>query len=146
MEQALRIYNDIANRLLSPNLRPGEYPGVLRNGSTGTAVRELQFYLYLMSAYQSSIPSVSIDGRFGAATEAAVRAYQRFAGLTVDGIVGRKTWDSLYGKASALRSSGPVVTLKRLPYPARRSPSAPTAAPCSTTPCFYSASPTTTTV
>lgn len=111
------VYNDIANRLLSPSLRPGEYPGVLRNGSTGTAVRELQFYLYLMSAYQSSIPSVSIDGRFGSATEAAVRAYQRFAGLTVDGIVGRKTWDSLYGKASALRSSGPVVTLKRLPYP-----------------------------
>ena len=111
------VYNDIANRLLSPSLRPGEYPGVLRNGSTGTAVRELQFYLYLMSAYQSSIPSVSIDGRFGAATEAAVRAYQRFAGLTVDGIVGRKTWDSLYGKASVLRSSGPVVTLKRLPYP-----------------------------
>ena len=111
------VYNDIANRLLSPSLRPGEYPGVLRNGSTGTAVRELQFYLYLMSAYQSSIPSVSIDGRFGAATEAAVRAYQRFAGLTVDGIVGRKTWGSLYGKASALRSSGPVVTLKRLPYP-----------------------------
>ena len=111
------VYNDIANRLLSPSLRPGEYPGVLRNGSTGTAVRELQFYLYLMSAYQSSIPSVSIDGRFGAATEAAVRAYQRFAGLTVDGIVGRKTWDSIYGKASALRSSGPVVTLKRLPYP-----------------------------
>ena len=70
-----------------------------------------------MSAYQSKHPSVSIDGRFGAATEAAVRAYQRFAGLTVDGIVGRKTWDSLYGKASALRSSGPVVTLKRLPYP-----------------------------
>ena len=47
------VYNDIANRLLSPSLRPGEYPGVLRNGSTGTAVRELQFYLYLMSAYQS---------------------------------------------------------------------------------------------
>ena len=111
------VYNDIANRLLSSSLRPGEYPGLLRSGSTGTAVRELQFYLYLMSAYQSSIPSVSIDGRFGAATEAAVRAYQRFAGLTVDGIVGRKTWDSLYRKASALRSSGPVVTLKRLPYP-----------------------------
>ena len=113
------VYNDIANRLLSPSLRPGEYPGVLRNGSTGTAVRELQFYLYLMSAYQSSIPSVSIDGRFGADTEAAVRAYQRFAGLTVDGIVGRTTWDSLYSKASALRSSGPVVTLKRLPYPGK---------------------------
>ncbi len=111
------VYNDIANRLLSSSLRPGEYPGILRRGSSGTAVRELQFYLYLLSAYESSIPAVGIDGSFGAATENAVRAYQRFAGLTVDGIVGRATWESLYGKASALRSSGPVVTLKRLPYP-----------------------------
>ena len=111
------VYNDIANKLLSSSLRPGEYPGVLRNGSSGTAVRELQFYLYLMSAYESSIPPVSIDGKFGADTERAVRAYQRFAGLTVDGIVGRTTWNSLYDKASTLRASGPVVTLKRLPYP-----------------------------
>ena len=111
------VYNDIANRLLTASLRPGEYPGVLRRGSTGTAVRELQFYLYLMSAYESSIPAVSIDGSFGAATENAVRAYQRFAKLTVDGVVGRTTWNSLYGKASILRVSGPVVTLKRLPYP-----------------------------
>ena len=111
------VYNDIANKLLSSSLRPGEYPGVLRNGSSGTAVRELQFYLYLMSAYESSIPAIGIDGQFGASTEAAVRAYQRFAGLTVDGIVGRTTWNSLYDKASTLRTSGPVVTLKRLPYP-----------------------------
>ena len=113
------VYNDIANKLLSSSLRPGEYPGILRRGSSGTAVRELQFYLYLLSAYESSIPAVGIDGSFGAATENAVRAYQRFAGLTVDGIVGRVTWESLYGKASALRSSGPVVTLKRLPYPGK---------------------------
>ena len=111
------VYNDIANKLLSSSLRPGEYPGVLRSGSSGTAVRELQFYLYLMSAYESSIPAIAIDGQFGASTEAAVRAYQRFAGLTVDGIVGRTTWNSLYDKASTLRASGPVVTLKRLPYP-----------------------------
>ena len=116
-QKLYEVYNDIANKLLSASLRPGEYPGLLRRGSTGTAVRELQFYLYLMSAYETSIPAVSIDGSFGAATEAAVRAYQRFAGLSVDGVVGRTTWSSLYGKASALRSSGPVVTLKRLPYP-----------------------------
>ena len=116
-QKLYEVYNDIANRLLSSSLRPGEYPGVLRTGSSGTAVRELQFYLYLMSAYESSIPPVSIDGKFGADTERAVRAYQRFAGLTVDGVVGRTTWNSLYGRASQLRSSGPVVTLKRLPYP-----------------------------
>ena len=116
-QKLYEVYNDIANRLLSSSLRPGEYPGVLRTGSSGTAVRELQFYLYLMSAYESSIPVVSIDGSFGAATENAVRAYQRFAKLTVDGVVGRTTWNSLYSKASILRVSGPVVTLKRLPYP-----------------------------
>ena len=116
-QKLYEVYNDIANRLLSSSLRPGEYPGVLRIGASGTAVRELQFYLYLMSAYESSIPAIAIDGRFGTSTEAAVRAYQRFAGLTVDGVVGRATWNSLYGKASTLRTSGPVVTLKRLPYP-----------------------------
>ena len=111
------VYNDIANKLLSPSLRPGEYPGVLRQGSTGTSVRELQYYLYLMSAYESSIPSVSIDGQFGPATDRSVRAFQRLAGLTVDGIVGRTTWDTLYRRASQLRLSGPVVTVTRMPYP-----------------------------
>lgn len=111
------VYTGIANKLLSPSLRPGEFPGTLRRGSSGTAVRELQYYLYIMSAYESSLPSVTIDGQFGAATEAAVRAYQRFAGLTVDGVVGRTTWDALYRQASLLRQSGPVITVERLPYP-----------------------------
>ena len=109
------VYNDAANDLLAPNLRPGDYPGVLRVGSSGRAV--LQFYLYILSAYQSSIPAVSIDGRFGPSTEASVRAYQKFAGLTVDGIVGRATWDSLYKRASQLRQSGPVIVFERQPWP-----------------------------
>lgn len=111
------VYTGIANKLLSPSLRPGDFPGTLRRGSSGTAVRELQYYLYIMSAYESSLPSVTIDGQFGAATEAAVRAYQRFAGLTVDGVVGRVTWNTLYAQASLLRISGPVITVERLPYP-----------------------------
>ena len=111
------VYNGIANDLLDASLRPGDFPGTLRLGSTGTAVRELQFYLYLVSAYESAIPAVAIDGSFGAATEASVRAFQRFAGLTVDGIVGQATWDALYSLASRLRLSGPVITITRRPYP-----------------------------
>jgi N-acetylmuramoyl-L-alanine amidase len=35
------------------------------------------------------------DGIFGAGTENAVKSFQRHHGLTVDGIVGKKTWDKL---------------------------------------------------
>ncbi len=111
------VYTDIANDLLSSSLRPGEFPGALRRGSTGRAVRELQYYLYLVSVYDPSLPTVSIDGTFGAATENVVRAYQRLAGLTVDGIVGQTTWTSLYAQTNWLRASGPVVTLNRMDYP-----------------------------
>ena len=143
MEKAVRGVQRYRQPAAFPSLRPGEYPGVLRTGSSGTAVRELQFYLYLMSAYESSIPPVSIDGKFGADTERAVRAYQRFAGLTVDGIVGRTTWNSLYGRASQLRSSGPVVTFKASALPRHPADSGAAAARrcCTTLPAFCSASP-----
>lgn len=36
--------------------------------------------------------SVAVDGDFGPDTEAGVRRFQESAGLTVDGIVGDKTW------------------------------------------------------
>ena len=111
------VYTDIANDLLSSSLRPGDFPGTLRRGSTGRAVRELQYYLYLMHSYDASIPSVSIDGNFGAGTEAAVKAFQRLFGLTADGVVGRATWDTLYAQVNRLRLSGPVVSLTRMEYP-----------------------------
>ena len=111
------VYTDIANDLLSEKLRPGEFPGTLRRGASGRAVRELQYYLYLMSVYEPTLPSVTIDGEYGSATEKAVRAYQRLAGLTADGVAGRATWNSLYARASRLRLSGPVVTVNRMSYP-----------------------------
>ena len=111
------VYTDIANDLLAEGLRPGEFPGVLRRGASGRAVRELQYYLYLMHTYNPSLPSVNIDGNFGAATEAAVRAFQRSAGLTSDGVVGRATWENLYAQANILRQAGPVVTVNRMAYP-----------------------------
>ena len=111
------VYTDIANDLLAEGLRPGEFSGVLRRGASGRAVRELQYYLYLMHTYNLSLPSVNIDGNFGAATEAAVRAFQRSAGLTSDGVVGRATWENLYAQANILRQAGPVVTVNRMAYP-----------------------------
>lgn len=62
---------------------------VLRRGSFGDAVRELQELLVAKGF------AISIDSDFGAATELAVMTFQKSNGLTVDGIVGRNTWVSL---------------------------------------------------
>lgn len=56
----------------------------LRRGDTGDFVKQLQTKLRLTA-----------DGSFGAATEAALRAFQREHNMVPDGITGPKTWMQL---------------------------------------------------
>ena len=73
-------------------LSDGTWGGtVLRVGSSGSAVEQLQFWLNTLAQYESSIPSVTVDGVYGSGTAGAVRAFQRRYGLSVDGVVGRAT-------------------------------------------------------
>lgn len=108
------IYQDVANNLLNENERPGTYPGSpLRSGSSGTAVREAQYYLILLSAYYPTIPRIELDGEYGTATVNAVKAFQTLMGLTADGIIGPTTWEALYTQANKLRTSaGPVQAFR----------------------------------
>jgi len=55
----------------------------------GEAVTSLQYLL------QQSGATLTVDGKFGPVTDAAVRAYQKAQGLTVDGVVGIKAWQDL---------------------------------------------------
>ena len=108
----------VANKIVDYNVTPGQFTATVRQGSSGTAVRAVQFYLRRLSAYYSELPAVTVDGTFGTATTRAVRAWQERAGLTVDGTVGRLTWQSIYDAVQALETSGPVVRAVRLPSPA----------------------------
>ena len=65
-------------------------PPTIKKGSTGDAVKLAQ---QLLSAY--GYPVGPIDGAFGVNTENAVKQFQTDYGLTVDGIVGPKTWAML---------------------------------------------------
>ena len=60
---------------------------VLKIGSTGMPVRRAQKRMSLVG-YDVG----GVDGRYGTATEAAVKKLQQQRSLTVDGIVGPQTW------------------------------------------------------
>lgn len=67
----------------------------LKKGSKGEPVKALQRMLWAMGYELGN--NNPIDGDFGSKTDGAVRAYQRNKGLTVDGVVGPKTWAKLLG-------------------------------------------------
>ena len=72
------------------------YPGIpLRLGSRDDAVRVLQEYLRLIAATIQEIPTVSVTGFFGEQTQAAVRAFQSYAGIPQNGMVGSVTWNAI---------------------------------------------------
>ncbi|MCL2670493.1 MAG: LysM peptidoglycan-binding domain-containing protein [Clostridiales bacterium] len=71
------------------------FPGTLRMGSEGNNVRILQQNLNLIADRNMAIPRLVVDGVFGPATQASVLAFQRYYGLTPDGIVGSLTWNRL---------------------------------------------------
>ena len=61
----------------------------LTQGDTGQAVQTLQTRLNVWGA------TLTVDGNFGPATLAAVKAFQAAQKLTVDGIAGPQTWSAL---------------------------------------------------
>ena len=73
---------------------------VLRQGISGDAVRALQTDLITIGH------CLIIDGRFGPATDAAVRQFQSSQGLVTDGIVGARTRKAL--DAALDRGSGDI--------------------------------------
>ena len=90
---------------LGGEVSSGPWPGVvLRLGDEGLAVQVLQFWLADLALYDSSLPAVTVDGVYGAATRRAVAAFQQEAGLTADGVVGQLTWEALYAAWRNLQS------------------------------------------
>ena len=69
---------------------------VLRQGSRGQDVVTLQYLLNVISRYYPSVPAPAQDGIFGSGTRQSVIAFQQAMGLDADGIVGARTWQSLY--------------------------------------------------
>jgi putative chitinase len=80
---------EIEGALVAAAEPPAVAGPVLRRGSFGTAVGELQRLLRAQGLM------VTVDEDFGPATELAVLTFQTRAGLDADGIVGARTWAAL---------------------------------------------------
>lgn len=89
-------YRGIIDTLELPETRVAPYPGdPLTLGSSGPYVTYLQTYLNTVAAAYTSLPTVDITGTFDEQTQAAVEAFQREMGLSVNGVVGANTWNRL---------------------------------------------------
>lgn len=74
---------------------------VLRIGSTGSAVRRVQQVLTDGAPGEWHVTPQGIDGVFGNQTRDSVEAFQKWAEVPADGVIGQRTWDASMHAAGA---------------------------------------------
>lgn len=85
---------------------------LLKQGSRGEAVRELQQFLKDQGYYKGNV-----DAIFGPQTAAAVKAFQQAQGLKVDAIVGPQTWGAINAIKGMQTVAAPQSTQQATPKP-----------------------------
>ena len=86
------------------------YYSLIQRGSSGPDVALVQTWLYGIRDSCTWHAALTVDGKFGANAEKAVREFQLRYGLKEDGKVGANTWNVLYARYTA--KHGLIV-----PYP-----------------------------
>jgi N-acetylmuramoyl-L-alanine amidase len=86
----LKNTGEQAMHVAIPQIESIQEAAILKQGSSGSEVREVQRRLKSWGYY-----SGSVDGVFGKGTRTAVIAFQKKNGLTADGVVGKSTYKAL---------------------------------------------------
>lgn len=89
---------------------------ILRKGDSGPAVQKIQQALVFLGF---PIPGTGADGIFGVETSLALSSYQEARGLTVDGVIGPETMESLDDEFRVTDSEhyGPEPRVSDVPSP-----------------------------
>ena len=61
-----------------------------------------------IGSYINDVPMPPQTGIFGELTANSVRAFQRFSGLAIDGIVGEQTWNAIFDRLAGIAETGPL--------------------------------------
>lgn len=93
---AVKRLNELNSEGITLSEVTKQYAGESKLGDSGSAIRNIQYFLNYLSEFYSEIPQISIDGIFGEATENAVKSFQRLFELPITGRVDLATYDTLY--------------------------------------------------
>ena len=109
-DKMYRLFLSIRDGVDTPAQTPpasAAYPGSpLRIGSSGGNVSRVQNWLNDIGRVYGQIPSLTVDGRFGPATQSAVIVFQQVFNLSADGVVGPTTWNRIYAVWQDLVADG----------------------------------------
>jgi peptidoglycan hydrolase-like protein with peptidoglycan-binding domain len=111
-----------------PTITPNRAYRNLKMGDRGAEVKRLQERLIELGY----MPEGTADGAYGGQTRTAVRRFQYYNGLTVDGIAGRATQTNLFENPEAARYPGettPAPTAEETPEAAETAEAPVTAEP-----------------
>lgn len=99
------LFTGIVSGIFTPRTEIFEIAegAVLKNGSRGTDVKNVQTRLKNWGYYKGTV-----DGIYGSQTVSAVKLFQKRNGLVADGIVGAKTASAIGIRLSGSSSSGGV--------------------------------------
>ena len=116
---AVKRLNELDSEGISLDEVSDQYDDSLVPGAEGVEVANLQYLIDYLSAFYDTVPSITVDGIYGAATENAVRAVQQTFGLPVTGRLDLDTWETIYRTYLGFVSTIPLKYVEGnvVPYP-----------------------------
>jgi peptidoglycan hydrolase-like protein with peptidoglycan-binding domain len=103
-EEGLTVDGVVGPATWNAMLAAFSIPPTLSQGSTGSVVRRLQRVLNRgRSEFAPGAAALTVDGHYGPKTKTMVEHFQKFGGVTQDGVVGLQTW------AVSLHAAGLVL-------------------------------------
>ncbi len=103
----VRRLSELDSDRLSIGTVNSQFKSNLSEGDSGREVEVLQYFLNFIAEFNNFIPSVNMDGVYGPATAASVRAFQQSVGLPETGIVDETTWNSIFSSYTSKYNSLP---------------------------------------
>lgn len=74
----------------------------LSSGATGIGVFKMQEYLNEIAETNACLRPIPVDGMYGPRTTTAVQMFQYLYDLTIDGVIGSRTWDAIINERNAM--------------------------------------------